>query len=147
MHSCSRSVVGQVRHDHFRASRPDARCRRNGHHRLCNRMLGANAMSITFFQSGDGPGIQQPRSIEQGRARDRAMCPAVTRVMTAPRQALLRIQSSLTGRATGAGSPDPEIYLGFLTRADLEALRWGLFTMSICGLPALIVTLFCRYGG
>jgi hypothetical protein len=30
------------------------------------------------FSSGDGPGIQQPRSIEQGRARDRAICPAVS---------------------------------------------------------------------
>ncbi len=31
-----------------------------------------------IFSSGDEPGIQQPRSIEQGRARDRAICPAVS---------------------------------------------------------------------
>src|SRR6185369_8370205 len=40
-------------------------------------VVGSNPTPAT--SSGDGPGIQQPGSSGQGRARDLAMCPAVAR--------------------------------------------------------------------
>ena len=40
--------------------------------------------SPDLFHSGGGLGIQEPGSIGQGRARERAMCPAVTRFTSAP---------------------------------------------------------------